>query len=290
MKVIHALGWYFPDSVGGTEVYVARLVKELQRRDVACRVAAPTVGAGPVHYAHEGTDVFGYPVPRRWRRDEVQGKAPPKGFGAFVDWLREQQADIYHQHSWTSACGPWHLRAAKQLGLKTVLTIHVPGPVCIRGTMLREGREACDGRIEPAKCASCWLQAKGMAPGVAGCLAALPQGLAPLAAIPRVGPALAASGLVRRHRQELLDMAAAAEKIVAVCGWLHDALAVNGVPVRKLNLNRQGVADPELFASCAAPRPAPGAFSFGFLGRWEAIKGVHVPGGGFPPYSTECRC
>jgi len=30
VKIVHLLGWYFPDSVGGTEVYVEGLCRRLQ--------------------------------------------------------------------------------------------------------------------------------------------------------------------------------------------------------------------------------------------------------------------
>ena len=42
MKILHALGWYFPESLGGTEVYVAALAArqtELQHDVHHCRTA-----------------------------------------------------------------------------------------------------------------------------------------------------------------------------------------------------------------------------------------------------------
>ena len=41
MKIAHALGWYFPDSLGGTEIYVAALSRELQARGHEVVIAAP---------------------------------------------------------------------------------------------------------------------------------------------------------------------------------------------------------------------------------------------------------
>ena len=187
MHVIENVGFYFPDSSGGTEVYVSNLAKRLQEQKVRCTIAAPS-SSGASHYVHEGTAVFRYPVPANWLRSEVQGRVPPREFGIFEDWLRQQRAQVYHQHSWTTTCGLWHLKAAKRLGLKTIVTIHVPGNVCLRGTMLHEGRAACDGEIRPEKCASCWLQSKGISVHVARCLAALPQGLAPLLRVPAGRP------------------------------------------------------------------------------------------------------
>src|SRR5262245_24073752 len=181
MLVIESAGYYFPDSVGGTESYVSSLAKKLQDNGIGCVVAAPHQSDKISQYTHEGVEVFRYPFPEQPLRSETQGRVPPRYFGTFEAWLRERSADVYHQHSWTTGCGLWHLQAAKQLGLKTLITLHVTGNVCMRGTMLFEGRAACDGQIIPKRCASCWLQSKGLPVGTARRIAQLPRVLGTLA-------------------------------------------------------------------------------------------------------------
>lgn len=274
MRVVKSLGFYFPDSVGGSEVYVRSLANKLQASGIECIVAAPHRSSEASRYIHEGVEVFRYPFPERSWRDETQGRVPPRHFDAFETWLREQCADIYHQHSWTTGCGLWHLEAAKRLRLKTVVTVHVPANICMRGTMLLEGRAACDGEIVPERCASCWLQSKGLSRTVAGSLAALPKSLGPLARLPRFGPALAARALAAKRQKNLQDMFAAADRVVAVCGWIRDALLANGAPSRKIVLNRQGVDDGR--GALRPVRTSSDALRFGFLGRWDPVKGVHL--------------
>ena len=41
MRVIESAGFYYPDWIGGTEVYVSSLLKELQVQGIECSVAAP---------------------------------------------------------------------------------------------------------------------------------------------------------------------------------------------------------------------------------------------------------
>lgn len=274
MRVVESVGFYFPDSVGGSEVYVSSLASKLQANGIECIVAAPYQSPKALQYIHGGVEVFRYPFPERSRHDEAQGRVPPRHFAVFETWLREQRADVYHQHSWTTGCGLWHLEAAKQLGLKTVVTVHVPAIICMRGTMLLEGRAACDGEIVPERCASCWLQSKGLSRSAAGTLAALPKSLGPLARLPSLGPALAARALAAKHQKNLEDMFAAADRIVAVCGWLRDALLANGASSRKIVLNRQGVDDGR--GALRPVRTSLDALRFGFLGRWDPVKGVHV--------------
>jgi glycosyltransferase involved in cell wall biosynthesis len=274
MRVIQCTGFYYPDSTGGTEAYVASLATSLQAHGVECKVAAPLPLEVPIRSAHAGVEVFRYPVPKRWFRREVQGKEAPRQFHFFEDWLGRQHADVYHQHSWTTGCGLWHLKTAKRLGLKTVLTVHMPGNLCMRGTMLYEGRATCDGKIVPEKCASCWLQSKGVPPSVARAIAGLPQPPGALQRLPRVGSVLTARTLASDRLKDLQAMSAAADRVVAVCQWLHDALVANGVPVKKLVLSRQGVAQARPGAS--RPRRPSDLIRFGFLGRWDPNKGVHI--------------
>ena len=276
MRVIESAGYYFPDSVGGTEVYVSSLAKKLRASGIECIVAAPHRSAKILEYTHEGIEVFRYPFPEQSYRNETQGRVPPRYFGTFEVWLREQHADVYHQHSWTTGCGLWHLQAAKQLGLKTLLTLHVTGNVCMRGTMLFEGRAACDGRIIPERCASCWLQWKGLPVGTAKRVAKFPEVLGGLVRLPRIGPMFAANALAARRKRELHEMATLADRIVAPCNWLYGALLSNGLVPGKLVLNRQGVEHEVQDCVMSRAIQTPDAFRFGFLGRWDPVKGVHI--------------
>jgi len=276
MRIIESTGFYYPDSAGGTEVYVDSLARNLEADGIECIVAAPSRSDQPSRYVHEGIEVFRYPIPERLVRNEIQGRNPPRQFNEFEDWLREQRADVYHQHSWTTGCGLWHLAAAKRLGLKTVVTVHLPGNICMRGTMLYEGRTACDGKIEPERCASCWLQSKGLPVGTARRVAKLPEVLSSLARLPRVGPVLAANALAARRKRDLHEMAAMADRIVAPCRWLYEALLNNGLVPGKLILNRQGVGYQVQDSVMSRAEKISDAFRFGFLGRWDPVKGMHI--------------
>ena len=155
MRVIEVTGFYYPDSSGGTEVYVGALAKHLQAQDIDCVVAAPSASEEPARYVHDEINVFRYPASHSWRRSELRGVEPPRSLEKFENWLRQQQADVYHQHSWTTGCGPWHLETAHRLGLKTVVTVHVPGNVCMRGTMIystdAETRDHLAGLVHPRR-------------------------------------------------------------------------------------------------------------------------------------------
>jgi len=154
----------------------------------------------------------------------------------------------------------------------------------MRGTMMRYGEEACDGKIDPFACASCWSHGRGAPKSLALALSAVPPRFA--SALGRVAPesrivtALSASVFASLRGTEFAEMIANADRVIAVCQWLYDALARNGVPAAKLVLSRQGV-DPA-FAVAASrmaqsglrPQVSEGVFRLLYLGRWHPVKGI----------------
>ena len=269
MNIIHALAWYFPESTNGTEVYVSGLVKELQALGVASRIAAAHDGTQSFDYVHDGVDVHRYPFAET-DLAATRGERPHHNFDVFVAWLKAQPRGIYHQHSWTTSCGLLHISAAKSLGFKTVLTIHVPGNICLRGTMMEFGSCPCDGHVEAERCAACWSQAQGLPRPAARALSRIPQIISRAAfrsgAENRLLTAVGARELAMERRRQIQAMAHIADRTVAVCGWLADALRSNGFTNEKLVLSRQGV-DRDFIGRSTVQRDGKDRFRLGFLGR-----------------------
>src|SRR4051812_22593082 len=86
MRVVESAGFYFPDSVGGTEVYVNALAQQLKTSGVDCRIAAPREADTPSGYTYEGIEVFRYPFPEHPVRSETQGRVPPRHIDVFKSW------------------------------------------------------------------------------------------------------------------------------------------------------------------------------------------------------------
>lgn len=282
--VLQATAWYLPEDTGGTEIYVAELVKALRPNGIGSQVIRPRESPGPDGYSHEGTVVRTYPVNPVPSPSELSGSAAHAGFDAFRTLLRGMRGKIYHQHSWTRGLGGLHLRAAREAGLRTVLTLHTPSCLCLRGTMMRFGEAQCDGRIVPRRCAACRSEQRGAPRLVARGLGMLPPALsrAAASAVPkgRAGTALAARMLAERRREEFTGMVQNADRIVAVSLWLFEALRRNGVPQEKLVLSRHGVA-PDFAAEIRQRRRHVGAsprrpLRLIYLGRLHPVKGVHV--------------
>jgi glycosyltransferase involved in cell wall biosynthesis len=279
LEVIQATAWYPPFGTGGTEVFVEGLVAELGRLGVGATVLVPRTATSERAYMHRGARVETYPVNETPYRGELKSGAPHIGFEDFRDLLARRRNAIYHQHAWTRGCGPAHLKAARDAGMRTALTVHVPGNICLRGTMLRFGERPCDGRVDPQLCGACWAVARGLPRAAAEAVVRLPRVFARVAQERegRLATALAARNLGERMSEQIMAMISHADRIVAVCQWLYDALALNGVPREKLVLSRQGVSTDllsEILAVRASRHRREGPLRLLTLARWDPVKGI----------------
>ena len=283
MRVVHSLGWYFPDTSGGTETYVAGLLHALNTMGVPGSVVAATAREAEECYSYDEVSVARYPVPTDGALSELRGLEPHRGFQKFQQMLQKQNADVYHQHTWSRGCNIHHLRYATSIGLPAVLTVHVPSNICIRGTMMLNGDRPCDGEILELRCGSCWAQKRGFPHGLASTLARLPAGLSEWAirknGMGKMGSALATRGLVRRHRQIFMEASQLADRIIVLSGWLYDSLRLNGIPEGKLVVCRHGVdqrPNSDSSASQIVERRDQTRLMIGYLGRADPVKGIDI--------------
>ena len=279
--VIQASAWYPPYQIGGTEVYVEGLVGELAALGIGSTVMVPRGDGMPERYEHVGTPVETYSVNEEPEANELRDGAPHRDFATFRQHLATHRSSIYHQHSWTRGCGPHHLRAAREAGLRTVLTVHVPSNFCLRGTMVKFGEAACDGKVEETTCGACWAQSRGLPKAIAQPLANLPLRLATRARRreSRIATALSARALGADKLSQLHEMIDNCDRLVAVCGWVYDALLANGAPPDKLALSRQGVSDAYVETLQDVRRISStgrAKLSLLYLGSWNEVKGIDV--------------
>src|SRR6266699_4925942 len=139
MRIAHLLGWYYPESVGGTEIYVLELCRRLRRHGYQTAVAAPLAGADKeTSYSHDGVNVFRYPIPALPTRDEAQGLTRARGAERLDAWLRSWKPDIVHAHSLVTGLGIVELVAARAIGARVVYTHHLPslGYLCRAGWLM----------------------------------------------------------------------------------------------------------------------------------------------------------
>jgi len=278
MKILHVPYCYYPDPVGGTEIYVSALARAQRERGFHAAVAAP--GVVNEEYRHEGIRVFRFAGRSAMTLRELYGDGDPASAANFTAILDRFRPDILHLHARSQAVSVLLARVARAKGIPTVFTYHTPTVTCARGGMLRWGKEICDGEMRPERCAPCMIHGKGVPLPVAVGAARLPvlgwiAGAAGLEG--GLWTALRSPELIRIRHAAVRRMLDEVDHICAVCEWVRDVLLANGVPAEKITLSRQGVSYSKTPPSpVIAAASEPGALRLAFLGRVDAAKGLET--------------
>jgi glycosyltransferase involved in cell wall biosynthesis len=280
VRIVQAVEWYYPDGSGGTERYVSALCRKIRDAGHEVSVAAPDpLTMRTRAYCHDGTAVFRYPIPAEPSRQECQGRTTVRGAESFHEWLKQRQPDVVHFHTFGTGLGLYEIKAAKAARARVIATTHSAslGFLCQRGTMMQWGEYLCDGICEPAKCSACELQHRGLSKRMARTVAALPPKISEVAnRLPgRLGTALSLNDLIAFNKQRQDDMLELVDAFVVLTGWAFDKVVANGARPEKVRLNRLGVSElPTARKPGPDRRPTSCPVLVGYLGRFEAIKGV----------------
>ena len=278
MKVLHLPFTYYPDPVGGTEVYVSALASSLTRHGIESVIAAPSSDAASTRYEHDGVLVFRYPNEPNGDIEAAYGKPDAVASQAIDEIIEEIEPDVVHMHALTSAVSVDALRAARRRGIATVFTYHTPAVSCTRGTLLYNGSEICDGALIATRCSACMLDRSGVPPLARELLARTPKRMQMLAhrmlPIRRVETALRIPQLTEMRHALVRETLAEADVIVAVCEWVRDVLLRVGADARRVVLSRQGTARRQLQPRITRKAALP--LKLAFVGRLDATKGLHV--------------
>lgn len=279
MRVLLLPFGFYPDPVGGTEVYVEALAHELLGHGVEACIAAP--GVRSEQYAVRGLPVHRYALTTApLALTDQYGAGDPQAAREFAGILNEVRPDIVHLHALTSGVSLGVARAAKAAGIPVVFTYHTPTVTCVRGTLLRWGSELCDGAMSSTACSACSLQKHGLPRWCASPLASCSRLWQPFLAGSGVSgslwTALRMTELVQIRHDATRALFTEVDHVVAVCQWVRDLLVRNGLPETKLSVSRQGLARPTDTYASKASRRDDGTLRLAFLGRLDPTKGVHI--------------
>jgi glycosyltransferase involved in cell wall biosynthesis len=282
MKIIHVPFTFSPDPIGGTEVYVDNLARDLRELGVDAIVAAP--GETSRAYTLDGLRVRRYAGAKEITDvSQLYGSGDTVAAGEFAKILDEERPDLLHLHAFTSAVSLQLIRQAKRRSIPVVFTYHTPTVTCARGTLLLWGNNICDGKLDVRRCAACNLNSHGMYRPIAEWIARLPPVV--VRSLTRHGlqgdiwTALRMSELVSMRHDVCRAMASEVDHIVAVCKWVKELLLLNDVPDAKVSVSRHGIRQ----TINQKPHPihsrigeSSDEIRIAFLGRLDPTKGAHV--------------
>ena len=292
MKLIQIPFCFYPDTVGGTEIYVASLAR-LLKDEHGCDVLIAAPGDRSENYAHHDLSVRRFAVsPEVADISELYGDGDELAAQEFAKILEEEHPDLVHLHAFTRGVSLKIVRKAKERRIPVVFTYHTPTVTCTRGTMMRWGRIPCDGEMLGHRCTACTLHGLGTNRTAASALASMPKvGQGILKKSSRSGgiwTALRMRELVEERHVATCALLAEVDYIVAVCEWVRDVLLINGVPADRITLCRQGIEraaldeDGRSKMEDGGGKAAPEQFTkerplrLAYFGRLDPTKGVHV--------------
>ncbi len=277
MKLIHVPFCFYPDPVGGTEVYVEALACQLHEQGHEVVVAAP--GNRDDTYWHGGLAVRRFAVSEHaGDLRELYGEGDRQAAQAFGRILDEERPDLVHLHAFTRGVSMRLVRESKSRDIPVVFSYHTPTVSCQRGTLLRWGTKVCDGLLDVRTCARCTLHGHGLNRPASLAVGSLPTGVGRLlggvGASGGMWTALRMTELVELRHAAFRKLMAEVDHVIALCQWVKVLLLRNGVATEKVTVSRQGWC--QVWSQPNQQPRQSGPLRVAFLGRMDATKGAHV--------------
>jgi len=291
MRILQIACSYLPDTVGGTEVYVHSLAKELKLRghDIFISYSedfsernAPLVTDR--NYVFEGIPVY---VMRKnicgYKTKDIYFQDEPLLFHSFEGYLKKIKPDIVHFHHFSPTDVITQMQVAKKMQLPVILTYHTPTMTCGHSDMLYLGKEACDGKIDYARCLICSQTRYHIPYFLAKIWAGLPQGGGEL-----LGRIISNTGwessfstwlqfpwLTRQRIRQWESGFRLIGHFIVLCQWAYELLANNGIPGEQVTLLPQGIAKVPDFMREQRSRNYK-ILRLGYIGRIHPVKGIDL--------------
>lgn len=260
MKVLLVTDYFYPQSGGGTEKYVHELAQGLRGNSI--NVSILTI-AETSDYNFDGFEIHTIPPNTNNSKTVIAGVSPANNLQYFIDKLTQLNVDVVHFHTLTTSISVYHYLAAKQSGAKVIFTSHIPGNTCLRGDLMRYGKEICDGKVRLNTCLSCYLNAQG-----------LPRPISPITAkvmrILKQPPLLSQASAIKKDHLEKIKVACST--IITMSNWQQDVFLINGFALRQLTLSRHTFNE----ISNQQATQNIGHITVGFAGRVSPEKGLHI--------------
>lgn len=286
MKILQLVPSFYPESIGGAELFAEALAKHLTKRNHQVLVAAPA--AENRFYPHDGITVRRYAVSETRNlkallesyRGEGDAAAAAESFGQILD---EEKPEIVHQHTFLTNGNFTLVRAARRRGIPVVFSHHSPAVTCSRGTLLRWGHEPCDGLMDQNLCSRCLLDSQGVARPLTAALAFLPHALR--RGLRRFFPRglqkwilSDAWELTRARHSAIRSMMSEVNRIVVFSEWSHRLFRLNGIPAERIYFSPYGLRQPSAlrFTQTKGANQREGPLSAAYLGRLSEYKGVKI--------------
>jgi glycosyltransferase involved in cell wall biosynthesis len=267
MKVLLGIGDIDKLSFRGTEIYVVSLAKYLIAQNIDVKIICPKNKKFDKNHSYEGIEIirFGsvdYNINNRQRL----GISAPPNINCFEKIILQEKPDILHIHTIVTLLGVLHLKHAKSIGVKTVITSHVPHLVCPIGSYVRN-RKPC-GKSISNNCYKCIVNKK-IGKNLVKYLPSIIW--KPLQFMPQMSFLRFPTSL--KNRLSILEQSV--DCFISPSKWQIDSLKSNGFNTDKCVHITQGVKKELIKSSHPQNITVPSFLKYGYLGAFHPYKGVN---------------
>ncbi len=284
MKILQTLNHFLPDQTAGTEVYTFALSRFLQKKNIISKVVIPNFGQeSSDNYFYEGIEVHRFGEPSVVDRALIVGFRKPEGLKSFANYLLAENPDIVHFHELAGSNGITleHVKLAKSMGFKVVMTFHLASYSCKTGTLVQNGINLCDGIIDKRKCGECYLKYKGAA-WLSLPVATMSEIFQKMGADFRklnhpIGTLLGTANVIQKLKRDLIELVNLCDQVVCLTNWYREILVNNGIDDGKIKIIEQGLPlDKHEIVVSLVHLQKKKPLKLMFLGRISKFKGLHL--------------
>jgi glycosyltransferase involved in cell wall biosynthesis len=256
LRILHVVHQYFPEHVGGTELYTQQLARQQALSGHSPAVFAPAAASShwPEAALDDGVRVYRAPVGDRSAgrvfRDTFGNEAIDSAISFVLEQEQPELAHIQHLKGVPAALGNRLVRAK----IPFVVTLHDYWYACANAQLLTNyDSTPCQGPNWWLNCGRCALARAGH-PGAAF----LSPALAPLLAL---------------RNKRLYSFLGKAELLIAPTTFVRETYGGLGIPAGRIRVVPHGISTEGLSRRRG---PSPGAFQVAYIGGLAWQKGVHV--------------
>lgn len=267
MKIGYLLTNFLPKNIGGTEVYVYRLIKYLDRLNIISFVLIVSERPDANEYVYNGIKIFEIPSSESPKFDRERYLARV---------LEIEKPDLLHIHEFIRPNGfnSLDLLFLRQFNLPLISTLHVLRYSCFMQNLKYKGLDECNGLADRLKCSKCFLAQKGM--GVfSGPISSFSKLLHQKKVMfnspfTRINTTLNLYSILDRHLNDLEQVFQNSDYVVTISKWYYDAL-VQFCDPQKLKLIETGA-----YSNPRRTNNSNKGVVFAYIGRSTYDKGLDV--------------
>ncbi len=263
MRILLVSEYFYPQSSGGTELYVYNLAVSLQKQQHEVFILSVN-NEIKENFTYKSLSVSYIPFNQNFQTSVITGEQPADNLSQFLAIIEAIKPNIIHFHTLTTSIGAFHVEIAKNAGFKVVLTSHIASHTCIRGNLIQLGKLICDGKVEEKKCLTCYLQHRKI-PEPFNVIASFGIRFTQL-------PKNYAS-IVKHKQKELSILKISLNQLIVVSNWQQQIFIKNGFDQQKITLSRQAI---NINKTLKSKETISKKLVLGFIGRISKIKGLHV--------------